>query len=326
VVDMKGNIADQPGQSGEARHILKGERVFLTGATSSLGGEIAALLAGAGADLAALVRDPAAAGGLGRRARLIPGDCLRPEDYRDELLASDRVIHTAGLRLAPPLIEALAGHRQLRRIVVIGSARVSYPDRLLSAREIEGKHELLASERKIISSRLPWTILRPTLIFSTGDRSLSKVRRSLARRSIFPLPGSGRAVKQPISARDLAVSVIDALVSPAARQKSYDLPGREITVREMFETIGRLMGRRVFLFTVPGRPLELLKTGCRAAGFTRGERALARFLRWGGEFTVSGADAAADFGHCPRSFAENIQEQLAAGVSEASPASDLEEG
>ena len=316
VAEITGNTLERTILSPATRKLMKDSRVFLTGATSPLGGELAGLLTLAGAGVDALVRDPARAEGLSGRVRLIQGDCERPEEYRDEVRASDWVIHVAGLRLASPLIRALAGHSRFRRVVFISSARVAYPDQVLSAGELRGKQEQLAREDEITASLLPWTILRPTLIFSPRDRSLSRVKRYLEKRSVFPLPGSGRAVKQPISARDLAESVLKALLSPAAHRRCYDLPGRNINVRRMFETMAGEMGRPVFFLPIPRLPLEMLNAGCRTVGFSRGGRALTPFLRWYGEFLVSGAAAMEDFGHRPRSFKENIREQLKAGVSE----------
>jgi NADH dehydrogenase len=309
-----------------ASRALKDSQVFLTGGTSPLGSGIASLLDQAGATVNALVRDRSRTAGLAGRVRLLEGNCERLEEFRDEVRASAWVIHAAGLHLAPLLIRVLAGHPGLNRVVFISSARVAYPDTALAAGELEGKSELLAREDEITASLLPWTILRPTLIFSPRDRSLSRVRRYLAARSIFPLPGSGRAVKQPISAGDLAVSVVKALVSPAANQKRYDLPGRDITVREMFETMSREMGRKVLFLPVPRLPLEALRAGCRAAGFARGSRALTRFLRWYREILVSGEAASHDFQHQPGSFAQNIRAQLSSTVSKDTPPLEREPG
>jgi nucleoside-diphosphate-sugar epimerase len=310
--------------SGEIGRQLATGRIFMTGATSALGAELVGLLAEVGAEVVALVRDPARAAGLGGRARLIPGDCRQTADYREALRECGWVIHAAGLPLASDLIRALAGHIGLKRVIFIGSARSGYPDRILSTPELRGKQELLAAEQAIMSSQLPWTILRPTLIYSTRDRSLSKVRRYLKKRSLLPLPSSGRAIKQPISARDLAVSVLSALVSPAAHQHSYDLPGRDITVREMVVTMSREMNRRVYLLPVPEWPLIILSSVFRTFGFSRGSRQLIRYLRWYRQLTVSGEAAKKDINHRPRAFADNIREQLTAGAGSAAEPSDRE--
>jgi len=294
---------------------LRGKRIFITGITSPLGRETAALLAEAGGRVAGLVRD-------GSRSRLLPpevdvveGDCGRPHDYQRYVRTSSFVIHAAGLHLSSEIIRACAGCDQLERIVFIGSMRSEYPDRLLSGTERSQKRLLRDKENEISTSLLPWTILRPTLIFSSGDRSFSRVRNFMAARHFFLVPGSGRAVRQPISARDLAASTVKALLAPSAHRRSYDVPGRKISVREILEIMGEEMGMSVKLIPVPALPARAAKGICRFFGMERYETALTSFLRWYHGFDWPDGAASEDFGHSPRSFRRNVREQIAGEAS-----------
>jgi nucleoside-diphosphate-sugar epimerase len=293
---------------------LAGKRVFITGITAPVGREVAGLLSSEKVSVSGLVRDRKRAADLVGRADLLEGICENLDSYREKLQASAFVIHIAGMQLAPWIIRASAGHTHLERILFVSSARVLYPDHMLSRWEASQKREMLEREGEVSSSLLPWTILRPTLIFSSRDRSISKVTKYMTNKRFFPLPGSGNAVKQPVSARDLALSIVRALLSPAAYQKIYNIPGEEITVREMLDTISLELGKRVTYIRMPRFPLAVLMKGLEIAGFERRARSLKSLLRWYRDIRFSGEPAREDFGHSPRSFRENMREQIAGEV------------
>ncbi len=294
----------------EAFASIRGERVFVTGVTSPLGVELVRLLVGGGLRVSGLVRDRYRAKNLLEKVEIIEGGCEEPDDYREPLQASAYVIHLAGMHLASWIVGACAGHDRLTRVLFISSTRVLFPDRLLSREEVSIKKILLEKEAEVSSSPLPWTILRPTLIFSPGDRSLSKLKKFMETKRYFPVPGSGRAVRQPISAMDLSESLVKALIAPAARQKIYNVPGRDVTVHEMLQTMALKTEKNVHFIHVPRMPVAVLKRGCSILGFARRSSSLIRFLRWYEDLCFSGEAAWGDFGHSPRSFEENIREQF----------------
>jgi nucleoside-diphosphate-sugar epimerase len=290
---------------------LQGKHVFITGITSPVGREIAVLLLEAGASVSGLVRNAARGVPLPENVDIVGGDCARAGDYRKSVRASSFVVHAAGLHLSSEVIRSCAGHDQLERIAFISSMRVKYPDHLLARKEKAGKRVLLQKEDEISTSLLPWTILRPTLIYSSGDRSLSKVRRFMAARRLFPVPGSGDAIRQPISARDLAVSIVKALRSPSAHQRKYCLPGEKISVRKILQIMSEEMGLNVKLIGVPESPVKMITKMCEVFRARRLEAALMSFARWYHGFDWPGGPAAEDFGHSPRSFRQNVREQIA---------------
>jgi nucleoside-diphosphate-sugar epimerase len=290
---------------------LQRKRVFITGITSPLGCEIAGLLIDSGADVTGLVRNKSRSSPDVKNIKIVEGDCEHADSYRAQVLANSFIIHAAGLRFSSEIIRSCAGNDQLERIIFISSMRVCYPDHLLSGEERAGKRVLLEKEDEISSSLLPWTILRPTLIYSRGDRSFSRVRRLMSMRRVFPMPGRGDATRQPISARDLAASTVKALLSPAAHQKTYNLPGDKIRIREILEILSEEMDLSVKLISVPELPVRMVKRICNLLGLDRHGATLTSFLRWYHDFDWAGVDAAVDLGHNPRSFRQNVHEQIA---------------
>jgi nucleoside-diphosphate-sugar epimerase len=69
-----------------------------------------------------------------------------------------------------------------------------------------------AQEKLVVDSGLPVTILRPTLMFGWFDRKhLGWLARFMARAPLFPVPGHGRYLRQPLYAGDFCDIVISCL-------------------------------------------------------------------------------------------------------------------
>lgn len=284
--------------------------MFVTGVTSALGREVCRLLAERGASVTGLVRSRARADGLHPQLTLVEGRCEEPHAYRDALQRCRFIIHVAGMHHASSIVRACTGHETLERIVFISSTRVHFPDKLLCRSELEGKRRLVEEEANVASTWLPWTILRPTLIHSPLDRSVNRFVARMRRRRLFPLPGAGKAVRQPISAGDLAVSVLQAFDAEVSRRKSYDVPGRDVTLIEMLGTIERLIGREVTMVRVPRFAILTLKALGTLWVDDRLTAACTRYLRWYEDIQRDGSEASRDFGHAPRDFAVTMREQF----------------
>lgn len=71
-------------------------KIFLTGATGFVGGHVARVYAGAGADLRLLTRATSRLGAIeGLDADVVVGDLLRPESLRSAISGCDAVVHVA---------------------------------------------------------------------------------------------------------------------------------------------------------------------------------------------------------------------------------------
>ena len=65
-------------------------------------------------------------------------------------------------------------------------------------------------EEAVRSSRLDRAIVRPTVIFGPGDILLNNIAWGLRRFPVFPVPGSGRYLVQPVFVEDVARIAVDA--------------------------------------------------------------------------------------------------------------------
>ncbi|WP_108472772.1 SDR family oxidoreductase [Rhodanobacter thiooxydans] len=113
-----------------------------------------------------------------------------------------------------------------------------------------------------------WTVLRPTLVYGAGlDKSLTPIARRAMRLRLFPLP-SGRGLRQPVHADDIAQAVLAALECPATAGRILPIGGGErLRSGEMFARVRRSLS----CSTVPlPLPAWLLRLGQRMLPPLRG--------------------------------------------------------
>ena len=99
------------------------------------------------------------------------------------------------------------------------------------------------TEEIVRASGLRWAIVRPTLVFGTGDILINNIAWLLRRMPIFPIPGLGGYRVQPVAVEDVA-----EIATWAAEQSdniSVDAAGPDtVTYGEFVEGIAIAVGRR----------------------------------------------------------------------------------
>jgi nucleoside-diphosphate-sugar epimerase len=84
-----------------------------------------------------------------------------------------------------------------------------------------------AQEKLVVSSGLPHVVLRPTLMFGWFDRKhLGWLARFMQKAPVFPIPGSGRYLRQPLYAGDFC-DIIMACIEQRPTAKAYNISGQE---------------------------------------------------------------------------------------------------
>ncbi|HEY8803161.1 MAG TPA: NAD(P)H-binding protein [Candidatus Dormibacteraeota bacterium] len=107
------------------------------------------------------------------------------------------------------------------------------------------------TEDIVRNSGLRWAIVRPTLVFGTGDILINNIAWLLRRMPIFPIPGLGGYRVQPVAVEDVA-----EIATWAAEQSdniTVDAAGPDtVTYGEFVEGIAIAVGRRPrFVYTSP---------------------------------------------------------------------------
>lgn len=109
-----------------------------------------------------------------------------------------------------------------------------------------------AQERTIVDSGLAYTILRPTLMFGWFDpKHFGWLSRFMERVPVFPVPGNGKFVRQPLYNRDFC-RVIQHCIENQPLGKSFDIVGAEdIEYIEIIRMIKEIKGLKTKVLCIP---------------------------------------------------------------------------
>ncbi len=240
--------------------------LLLTGASGFVGGHLARTLHARGVAFRALARSArngewfAAAG-----VPVVRGDLGDPGACREAVAGCSTVVHLAA---AADVSDAAVN----RRVNVAGL------DNLLSAARAAGaRHFVFVSstcagrerrdaygETKRIGEGLvqaggvPFTIVRPTMIYGTGSKEWDTFVGVIRRSPVVPILGTGRRVVQPVWIGD-AVAALAALAGGEPQGRVFDLAGpAPISFDDLVHAVARALGVRRRIVHVPVAPVLLL--------------------------------------------------------------------
>jgi nucleoside-diphosphate-sugar epimerase len=130
----------------------------------------------------------------------------------------------------------------------------------------------LAGENVLRESALPWSIVRPPIVYGPRDREVLKVFR-MARFGVAPVFGDGSQELSAIHAADLANALIAVAEHPSTAGRVYNACHPEIfSSRDFGRAVGQAMNRSVITVSVPallGRALlSITETTAKLAGQT----------------------------------------------------------
>ena len=116
-----------------------------------------------------------------------------------------------------------------------------------------------AQEKLVLGSGLPCVVLRPTLMFGWFDRKhIGWLARFMQRTPIFPIPGSGRHLRQPLYAGDFC-DIIMACVAQRPTGKVYNISGQEkIDYIDLIRAVREACGARGAILRIPYSAFWLL--------------------------------------------------------------------
>lgn len=239
-------------------------RIVITGGTGFVGSNVRAALAGR--PLRLIVRDPATARHLASdTVEIVAGDVTKPETLRGAFVGCEAVVHLVGI------IEEAAGdgfdaviHQGTRNVLAeaerAGVQRFIHMS-ALGAQDDATYPYLYAkwqSEAAVRQTAIPWTILRPSIIFGPGDGFINQLA-SLVRAPLTPVPGSGTSWFMPVAVEEVATIFATALDRPATAFQIYELGGgKQYSLNELLDVIGRALGRHHPRVHVPVPLIDLV--------------------------------------------------------------------
>ena len=131
-------------------------------------------------------------------------------------------------------------------------------------------------------------VLRPTLMFGWFDRKhLGWLARFMQKLPLFPIPGSGRFIRQPLYVGDLCMLIQRCLEDPSL-QGTYDITGLEkLSYLSLMRQLRRAVSARTWIIHLPiplfGFLLQIWALISRQPAFTRSQL---KALTAGDEFEV----------------------------------------
>lgn len=119
-----------------------------------------------------------------------------------------------------------------------------------------------AQEKVVLESGIPACILRPTLMFGWFDRKhIGWLARFMGKSPIFPVPGNGKYIRQPLYAGDFCDVIISAVESPKP-DEIHNISGQDkVTYVDLIKSVKEAVGARTNIVNIPyGLFWGLLKT------------------------------------------------------------------
>lgn len=236
-------------------------RVFLTGATGFVGSHMLPRLLHDGHEVRALVRRRGALNQLAGPAKAedIEGD-ITSGDLAGPMAGCDGVINLVGIinEQGSATFEAVhhVGTRNLvqaaQKTGVKGFVQMS----ALGSRPWNANpyHTTkFAAEEEVRRSGIPWTVLRPSLIFGPGSAFIKQMIEVMhAAPLIRPVPGSGEYRFRPVHVDDVVECFVQSLTNPKAVGKTIDLVGgEELSLNEIAGEIASCMNVQKTVVHVP---------------------------------------------------------------------------
>ena len=320
-------------------------KVFVTGGTGFIGGEVARQLRARGDEVACLVRSPEKAAKLTELGcELVGGDLGDAEALREGMQGCDGVVHAAAMyevgipaKQHPAMYEAnvrgtervlqAALEAKVPKIVYVSTVGAfgnthgkvvdesyEHPGKEFTSYYEETKLEgHRIAKRMMLEEGLPAVIVQPGGVYGPGDTSQIADLLSeffAGRLFLLPFPDLGICLSH---VEDIAGGIVLALDKGTAGE-TYVISGPATTMREAIETIAAASGRKAPKRALPTPVLKALTPIGPLVGKLAGQPPNLRELissADGVTFWASHEKASRELGYAPRGMAEGMRATLA---------------
>lgn len=255
-------------------------RILVTGSTGFIGKTVCSALSSAGHHVRAASRSPV---GVGNDLEWVKLPDLETQvDWHPLLEGIDIVVHLAAIahrsrvdsgnytranRLATKGLAEACRHHAVKRLIFmssIGAQAGSAADAVVTESDeacpvTAYDRAKLEAENEIKQSGVPFTILRPVIVYGPGAKANIDLIVRIARLPI-PLPfGAFRNRRSLLSIGNLSQAVLFCLSGDATLNQTFIVCDPEpITIAEIFATLREGMGRSSGLISIPPRVVKAM--------------------------------------------------------------------
>ncbi|HZJ13268.1 MAG TPA: NAD-dependent epimerase/dehydratase family protein [Methyloceanibacter sp.] len=269
-------------------------RVLITGASGFIGKRLAGALAEEGFEIRAASRDPSSIPAMSGVERAAMPDLARQADWSELLAGVTHVVHLAGIAHGPGSLPdelymrinaeavgelAAQARDRVERFVFMSSVRAQAglsADGPITEKDVAlptdayGRAKL-KGEKLIAQSGVPFTVLRPAVVYGRGVKGNIAALATLAK-TPMPLPFAGLSNRRALLALDNLVSAISlALGAKEAASGTFLVADAEpISVADLVAAMREGLGRSPHLVKVPlGAVKRLMKSFGKEAEWER---------------------------------------------------------
>jgi NADH dehydrogenase len=229
-------------------------RVFVTGGTGFVGKAVIRALQAHDFTIRCLVRPGSEADLKGFEGiERVPGDVLQPKGLEASLEGCGALIHLVGIiRERPRRGVTFERCHSVATTNMVKAAEAAEVPRFLQMSALGTRPNARSryhqtkweGEETVRSSRLHWTIFRPSIIYGVGDGFVSMLARMIRWLPAVPVIGDGRYRLQPVAVEQVAEGFARGLLRPETQGQVYEVGGpRAYAFTEILDLIGKALGK-----------------------------------------------------------------------------------
>ena len=225
--------------------------ILVVGGTGFIGHHLIKRLRKDDLPVRAVVRTPAGAPALkALGAEVVSGDIADPQSLKAAAEGVERIVHLVGIIQEAPGVTFQSVHVDGTRNLLnaakkAGVRHIFYQSALGTRINAKSRYHQTKwqAEELVRASGIPFSILRPSLIYGPGDLFTIRLSKMIKLWRVLPVIGSGRSKIQPIFIGDEVECVRKIVTSDSYVNGIYEIGGPEqLTYEEVMREIAEAMG------------------------------------------------------------------------------------
>jgi len=225
--------------------------ILVTGATGFVGSHLVKRMRKESMPVRAVVRSAAKAQALtDLGVEVVPGDINDPASLESAARGCDKVIHLVGIIQEGRNFTFRSVHVEGARNVLDAAKKAGvqhfiYQSALGTRENAKSEYHRTKyeAEKLVKASGIPFTILRPSLIYGPGDLFTIRLAEMIRLSPVLPVIGSGRSKIQPLYIEDVVSCIVKIAAGGVHLGRTYEVGGPEaLTYEEVTKAIAKALG------------------------------------------------------------------------------------